>query len=577
MDMATFLRVYQIRARNIMWFLGAGASRAAGIKTASDMILDFKQNLYRSQKKLSPKAIGDLGDPSVRHKLQRYFDDLPNYPKGGATDEYARYFEFTFENANDRRTYLDQLIKLGKPTFGHLALALLMREGYCRIVWTTNFDRTVEDASAKIYGSTNDLIVGSLGEPMKVTESLNGKRFPIYGKLHGDYHSVALKNTDEELREQDSEMRRALVSSCKTNGLAVVGYSGRDASIIDALREALDEGRGYPNGLFWFKRPNEVPFEAVTNLIKEACSLGVDAHLIDIHTFDELLSDIVRFLPKTANKLGDIENARPPRLGCVSLKGVGAKLPSIRTNALPFISHPVMCRLVDCDIGGLSDIQEAILKAGIDILARRTKDGVIAFGSDSDIRTVFGSFGIKNFQMRSIPDKILSYESEERRLIRDAFMRALSNQSGIKIIHRGRRVFALPNLQVVKPTDFRYGDVNPVITLTGTVGTTGIRWSECCGLRLDYKLDRLWLLINPHVYVEIPNDANIEQIGECKEFVRSHLASRFNLMSNAMLSGWARLLLGTKRTAKLCCFGTSDGIDATFEMSTITGFSGKSR
>lgn len=462
MGVADFLRAYQMRAGNIMWFLGAGASRAAGIKTAGDMIWDFKQNLFRSYKKLPPNAITDPGDPAVQHKLQRYFDGLSGFPAGGTADEYAQYFEATYPSAADRRAYLDQLIKLGKPTYGHLALALLMRHGCCRIVWTTNFDRILEDAAAKIYGSTNDLVVADLGEPMKITDALNANRFPIYGKLHGDYHSIALKNTNEELRHQDAEMRRAFIQACKTNGLAVVGYSGRDASVMEALKEALDEGRGFPNGLFWFKRSSEQPFEAVTDLISEARRLGVDAHLINNETFDELLSDLVRFLPETANKLAEIEGAKPPRLGSMPLKAPGAKFPSIRTNALPIISHPVMCQLVDCDIGGWSDIQEAIKKADVDIVARRIKDGVIAFGRDTDIRAAFNPFGIKRFETRSISDKCLAQESEERRLIRDALVRALNNRREVVISRRGWRVFALPDLQTVTPAHFRLGNVNPV-------------------------------------------------------------------------------------------------------------------
>lgn len=577
MDVATFLRAYQMRSGNIMWFFGAGASRAAGIRTADDMIWDFKQNLYRSHKKLPPNAIADPGDPVVQRKLQRFFDDLPDFPTGGIVEEYSRYFEATYPNANDRRAYLDELINVGKPTYGHLALALLMRERCCRIVWTTNFDRTVEDAAAKIYGSTNDLVVGALGEPKKVADALNANRFPIYGKMHGDYHSVALKNTNDELREQDNEMRQAFVQSCKTNGLAVVGYSGRDVSVMDALREALDGGRGFPNGLFWFKRSAEALFETVTEFIVEARSLGVDAHLINNETFDELMSDLVRFLPETANKLGDIEGVTPPRLSGAPLKMPGKNIPSIRTNALPIITHPVMCQLVDCDIGGLSDIQLAIEEAGVDIVARRTKDGVIAFGRDADIRAAFDAFDIKRFEMCSIPDKNLSYESEARRLVRDALMRALGNQPNIEIQRRGWRAFALPNLQTVKSTNFRNGNINPVDALTGIVGNTGIRWTECCGLRLDYKLDRLWLLIDPRIHRDIPEDATTGQIEESKEFVRSRLTGRFNQKVNAMLSGWVKLLFGTDRTVTLRSFGISDGIDATFEISTITGFSGMHR
>ncbi|SDG29075.1 SIR2 family protein [Thalassobaculum litoreum] len=577
MDVAAFLRAYQMRVGNIMWFLGAGASRAAGIKTAGDMIWDFKQNLYRSHKKLPPNAITDPGDPVVQRKLQRYFDELQDFPASGAADEYARFFEATYPNAKDRQAYLERLIKLGKPTYGHLALALLMREGCCRLVWTTNFDRTVEDAAARIYGSTNDLVVADLGEPRKAADAFDARRFPIYGKLHGDYHSASLKNTDGELRHQDAEMRRAFVQACGSNGLAVVGYSGRDASVVEALREALNEGRGFPNGLFWFKRSGEAPFEAVTELIAEARRLGVDAHLIDNETFDELLSDLVRFLPETSDKLRDIDGAKPPRLGSAALKPPGAIVPSIRTNALPVISHPVMCQLIDCEIGGWSEIQDAIEKAGVDIVARRTRDGVIAFGRDPHVRATFDPFGIKRFETRSIPDKSLAYESEERRLIRDALMRALSNRAGIHLLRRGWRVFALPDPKTVTPAHFQRGSIRPIDSLTGVIGNTGIRWTECCELRLDYKLDRLWLLLDPRIHRNIPERATAEEIDESKEFVRSRLAGRFNPKANAMLSGWTSLLLGTDRTVTLRSFGISDGIDATFEMSTVTGFSGASR
>ena len=202
-----------------MWFLGAGASRSAGIKTAGDMIWDFKQRLYRSQKKLPPSAITDIGEPAVQRKVQAHFDALGDFPPLGSAAEYSAYFEATYGAPRDRRAYLDELIARGKPSFGHLALALLMAEELCRIVWTTNFDRTLEDAAARILGGTGHLLTGDLGEPQKLRRAMGENRWPIYGKLHGDYHSEALKNTDAELRQQDAEMRCSLVDSCRQEWL----------------------------------------------------------------------------------------------------------------------------------------------------------------------------------------------------------------------------------------------------------------------------------------------------------------------------------------------------------------------
>ena len=108
-----------------MWFLGAGASRAAGIKTAGDMIWDFKQRLYRSQKKLPPSAITDIGEPAVQRKLQAHFDALGGFPPAGSETEYSAYFEATYHSPKDRRAYLDELIARGNPSFGHHALVVL--------------------------------------------------------------------------------------------------------------------------------------------------------------------------------------------------------------------------------------------------------------------------------------------------------------------------------------------------------------------------------------------------------------------------------------------------------------------
>jgi hypothetical protein len=46
MKLDEFLRLHALRAPNVAWLLGAGASAAAGIPTAFDMIWDFKRTLF---------------------------------------------------------------------------------------------------------------------------------------------------------------------------------------------------------------------------------------------------------------------------------------------------------------------------------------------------------------------------------------------------------------------------------------------------------------------------------------------------------------------------------------------------
>lgn len=574
LDTPAFLRLFQLRAAQIMWFLGAGASRSAGIKTAGDMIWDFKQRLYRSQKKLPPSAITDIGEAAVQRKLQAHFDGMGGFPPVNSETEYSAYFEATYHAPRDRRAYLDELIARGKPSFGHHALALLMAEDLCRVVWTTNFDRTVEDAAAERLGGTGRLVVADLKEPEKIRRAVDENRWPVYGKLHGDYHSDSLKNTDAELRQQDEEMRRSLVDACRRQGLAVIGYSGRDASIMAALEEALDEGRGFPGGLFWFKRGQDTPYSAVTALISRARALGIDAHLVEAESFDELFSDLLRFLPQTADKLASLAGAARPRLATAKPRPSTGLVPAIRMNALAVTSRPALCRIIDCTIGGDKEVEEAIAKASFDIIAHRVRDGVLAFGRDGDIRAAFEPFGIKAFDQHPLSSKKLVREGGERALIRDALFRAIAGRPGVSLERRHSRVRLRPVPGQVQASIFNTDTVKPVDRISGAVPKTDIPWSEACGLRVDYRLDQLWLLIQPTVATDLPTDAPDEIVELTREFVRERRARRHNRFANALLDGWISLIVGREPRVRLKTFGIADGIDAEFEILRTSAFSG---
>lgn len=574
LDTPAFLRLFQLRAAQIMWFLGAGASRSAGIKTAGDMIWDFKQRLYRSQKKLPPSAITDIGERAVQRKLQAHFDGLGGFPPAGSETEYSAYFEATYHAPRDRRAYLDELIARGKPSFGHHALALLMLKDLCRVVWTTNFDRTVEDAAAERLGGTGRLVVADLKEPEKIRRAVDENRWPVYGKLHGDYHSDALKNTDAELRQQDVEMRRSLVNCCRRQGLAVIGYSGRDASIMAALEEALDEGRGFPGGLFWFKRGQDTPYSAVTALIARARALGIDAHLVEAESFDELFSDLLRFLPQTADKLASLAGATRPRLATAKPRPSAGPVPAIRMNALAVTSRPALCRIVDCTIGGDKEVEEAISKVGVNIIAHRVRDGVLAFGRDADIRTAFEPFGIKAFDQHPLSSNKLVKEGGERALVRDALFRAITGRPGLSFERRHSRARLRPVPGQVQASIFNTDTAKPVDRVSGVVPRTDIPWSEACGLRVDYRLEQLWLLIEPTVSTELPADAPDDIVELTREFVRERGARRHNRFANALLDGWISLIVGREPSVCLKTFGIADGVDAEFEILRTSAFSG---
>jgi hypothetical protein len=197
-------------------------------------------------------------------------------------------------------------------------------------------------------------------------------------------------------------MRACLIEGCGRHGLVVVGYSGRDASVIEALHAAVNAPNSFPGGFFWFKRYQDDPHPALRSLMLAAKAKGLDAHIVEVETFDELFADIIRFLPETEKEIGRIAGAKRPRLAKIVPRASDTKIPAIRTNALPIVSYPAICRLVACDIGGSSEVQDAIRKSGLDIIATRARPGVLAFGRDAEIRKTFEPFKIISFDTHAI-------------------------------------------------------------------------------------------------------------------------------------------------------------------------------
>ena len=243
-------------------------------------------------------------------------------------------------------------------------------------------------------------------------------------------------------------------------------------------------------------------------------------------------------------------------------------------NALAVTSRPALCRIVDCTIGGDKEVEEAVSKVSVDIIAHRVRDGVLAFGRDADIRTAFEPFGIKAFDQHPLSSKKLVKEGGERALVRDALFRAIAGRPGLSLERRHSRVRLRPMPGQVQASIFNTDTAKPVDRVSGVVPRTDIPWSEACGLRVDYRLEQLWLLIEPTVTTELPADAPDEIVELTREFVRERRARRHNRFANALLDGWISLIVGREPRVRLKTFGIADGVDAEFEILRTSAFSG---
>jgi NAD-dependent SIR2 family protein deacetylase len=570
MNLSDFLRLYEIRSPNIMWFLGAGASAAAGIPTAFNMIWDFKRSLYCSTQKVSVNSCLDLGNVALRAKFQQYFDSTGKFPPENSDEEYAFYFRATYPNEQDRRRYIDRMVSSASPSYGHLALAALLKLDKARLMWTTNFDRMVEDATVTVLGSSGKLVTATLDSSQIAIQALNEGRWPLLVKLHGDFQSRQLKNTSEELQAQDAVMRYALVEACKRFGLAIVGYSGRDHSVMDALEDGIDGGHGYPFGLFWFQRSDSPCLPRVTDLITKACAKGIQADVVQVETFDELLSDVLLLIRNLPADLAGVLNEHAPRVTNASLPGVKGRWPVLRTNALPITTYPTVCRKVVCKIGGTKEVRDAVAKAGSNAVAARRKAGVIAFGSDAEVRRAFIGFGITEYDVHAIEARRLRYESAELGLMYDALCRAIARERPVKVV-RSRSDYMI-TVDAARANEEIFKRLRQATkALTGTVPQSQLKWSEAAWIKLECWLDCLWLLIDPTIWVERTDDDNL--FAQSREFIRARFAGRFNTKWNELIEAWAHIITDEKQESTIKAFGIGDGVDASFTISALTAYS----
>ena len=566
MKLAEFLRIYPVRARNLMWFLGAGASAGARVPTATDLMWSFKRTIYCSEQKVSPKALDDLSDESTRRRIQTYLDATNRFPPAGDADEYAALFEYAYPDPKDRRTRLDALLSGAQPSYGHSVLAALMKLGLARVVWTTNFDRVVEDAAHASFGTSSKLTVAAIDSAATALRALNDGSYPLLVKLHGDFQSERLKNTKAELRDQEAELRRALVEGCRRFGAIVAGYSGRDHSVMEAFEEAAGTSGSFPAGLFWMVRSDGIVFDRVEKLIETARTTGINTDIVEVETFDELLGDVFTQLPDVPDDVAAQVVKRVERFSYAPMPDDPGTYPAIRLNALPVTEIPTVCRVIECTIGNTEAVQEAIRTSGENIIATRRQIGVIGFGSDAAMRRAFEQHGITKFDVHQIEFKRLAHESGEFSIVSAALTRALTRGRGLRWTRKRSGFRLMPE----QDGDASFARIKKLASISGIVPGTSIPCRPALDVRLDVRFGRAWLLMEPSIMFDETTDIGEKE--KARDYVREHLAKLYNRQHSELLDAWIEKLFGSAPDLRVSALGIADGLDAAFALSRTTAF-----
>ncbi len=608
-SVAEFATAFALRPNLVAWFLGAGASAASGIPTGYSMIRDFKAQIFCHENNLSKREI-DTGDQVWTNRIDDFFRRTALLPPDGDPTEYAAAFEAVYPQPRHRRQYIDDAISKGTPCFGHRVLGSLLAARKADCVFTTNFDPLIEEATS----SANALLplaeqtrptVAAIDSSERAMRSLNESDWPLVAKLHGDYQSVAIKNTGSELEKQDEHMRHVLVEASKRFGIVFVGYSGRDASVMDALTSVLRATAPFPNGLYWVASSASRLLPAVKQFLEDAHLAGVDVSVVECKTFDELAADVIKHVDLPQKLQDHVMQGRPtPRLEPVSLPDTEARqFPVLRYSALLIESLPRTARRMTLAQPATSPAIRALLRE------QRCRAAVAAngrelavFGKDDEVIAALAPLGA---QIAGTVELDAIKDSWALGLIYDALVRALSRRR--PLIPRFKRaghslVVAAPRQdENQEKSRQRTQDLAQLCTaydsaLTGAVPKLGFPFHEGVFLKLEQIEERWWCGFEPYTSVDIPRPEQPGQVVQIEsasvdhdalgvpferregdpagDWRRERWARKYNKQWAVIIDAWAKLLTSTT-DGTVRAFGLEEGagIDAVFTVSRLTGWS----
>jgi hypothetical protein len=566
------------------------------------MIADFRTRIYCRETGYSIREIDQI-DPLWIARIDEFFEKRAILPPRGDPNEYSAAFEAVYPTEQQRRQYIDDAIKKGKPSFAHRVLAALMTTKQAPCFFTTNFDHLLETSTtlASHLLDVNERCIptiAALDSADRAIRCVTESDWPLIAKLHGDYQSFALKNTGAELERQDEKMREVLTGACSRFGLIVVGYSGRDASVMEALTDVLRNDRAYPYGLFWVVSSRQNLMPPVIRLLANAAVAGVDATIVEVPNFDELAAAVLAQVSIPPSLLEHVHEGRSAaRLQPVVISKTEARrFPILRYSALRILEMPASARRISLESATTATAVRQLLKehrcrAAVAALGKE----LAVFGKDDELISALASLGAKVAGRIELDP---ANDSWARGLIYDALTQALARGRPLqpRLKRAGHALVVAPG----KPDEShdrvqRRAEQLAELTsayqskLTGLVPDLAVPYQEGVHIKLDEFEKRWWCGFEPFTFVDVPrpdsyqghhaDGGTSEDVATWRgdpagDWRRERWAQKYNREWSKIIAAWARLLTSVD-SAKLSAFNVPDGmgIDARFGVSPTTAWS----
>ncbi|PLK47007.1 SIR2 family protein [Uliginosibacterium sp. TH139] len=570
--------------RQLMWFLGAGASRSSGLPTATDLTWDLKRRYYCAQENQDVVA-HDVSNRFVQARIQAYMVSK-GFPPLWDPTEYSFYFELLFgKDYAAQQRYLNEALATGKisSTIGHRALAALIHLGLSRIIFTTNFDEVVESAYASIAGK--NLTTFHLEGSYAALEALNAESFPFYAKVHGDFRYQSVKNLSDDLLHNDREIQKCLVAAASRFGMIVSGYSGRDGNVMAMLREAIDQNNAFPHGLYWTVTQISRVEAPVRELMDYANSKGIEGGIVETGTFDEMLAKIWRLIAEKSPDVDAKVRSATTKQVKIPLPPVGNAYPMLRTNALRITGFPSACGTIDYD--GAVDIGElkSVLFEKQPPCSVCHTDRILFWGDGKEIAKIYEPKRVKSITSFEIDDLVHAINASTyfKSMVEHTVATALVADKPLMLRKQNKTWYAITHHEqahsdalksmrdALSRKDFD-GKLHNGVVNGRVPGLKDVYWAEAVSLKIEERDGQLWLLLQPDVWIS-PNKMR----EEATVFLRKKKIYRWNKQASNLLSAWIEVLLGGvgKGDASVTAYKDTEH-SAQFQISMRSAFSRRS-
>ena len=565
--MPDFVRAFELRAPRLGLFIGAGASVSSGIPSAAQLVREFKRQIYATETGTHPSRVASMTDPRIEETIQRYFDARQGFPRAGSDEEYSFYFERAYPDSNDRRLFIGRVVDGRKPHYGYMCLGSLFVAGKVRFVWTPNFDDLSEQAYSLISEGKAASVVGR-DTSTHLDIYTRDERYPIIVKMHGDFRVDSLQNTSIEIARCDELIREGLVENCRSQGLVVVGYSGRDASVRNALIQALETHgvKAFPEGLYWCLRAEDRPPTSARELLESAARNGIRVGFIRIPDFDDFAAALYRGCGlKSAIVDARLAERQRVRRG-YELNVAGQAEPVLKLNAIPITSFPERYYRFSAQVRGWKDLRELVRGSEVVAGLRRF---VLALGRRADIETTFKERKVEDLQLCHIGSDIETNDSVLVGMYYEAISLGLTSAPSPLCEQAGRRgsrlLFFRKNhdLDANLEAEFRGLGIRDAAAVVRK--GAGYWVHEAVNLSLEFREGRLWLLFEPTVALTTDGEGTLWQGDGKADVIRELLAVRYNRQLSQLLTFWLKVLMACTSDGVLRFPPAPDGFEFKFE------------